>query len=93
MQFRINYTKVMSQANEISDKADELENQIKRLEQMEQDCRSVWQGEAADAFLAKLTALRGVMGQTRTQMATLAQTITKLNELIDDLQAYGLIGS
>lgn len=25
--------------------------------------------------------------------ATLAQTITKLNELIDDLQAYGLIGS
>lgn len=75
MKFRINYSKVMSQANEISDKADQLGNQIQKLEQMEQDCRSVWQGEASEAFLAKLVTLRGEMSRTKAEMLNLAETI------------------
>ena len=73
MKFRINYSKVMSQADEISDQASQLASQIQKLQQMEQDCRTVWKGEAAEAFLAKLTALRSEM--TRSQMSTLADTI------------------
>lgn len=75
MKFRINYSKVMSQADEISDQASQLVSQIQKLQQMEQDCRTVWKGEAAEAFLAKLTALRSEMTQTRSQMSTLADTI------------------
>ena len=57
MKYRINYSKVISQANSIAGDASELSAQIKVLEQMEQDCRSAWKGQAADAFIAKLSAL------------------------------------
>lgn len=75
MRYRINYPKVISQANSIAGDASELSAQIKLLEQMEQDCRSVWKGEAAEAFLARLGALRSEMSRTRSQMSTLASTI------------------
>ena len=37
MKYRINYSKVISQANYISDNASQLSSQIKALEQIEQD--------------------------------------------------------
>ena len=37
MKYRINYSKVISQANSISDDASQLSSLIKLLEQMEQD--------------------------------------------------------
>ena len=46
MKYRINYSKVISQANSISDDASQLSSQIKLLEQMEQDCRAMWKGQA-----------------------------------------------
>ena len=45
MKYRINYSKVISQANSISNDASELSAQIRLLEQMEQDCRSAWSGQ------------------------------------------------
>lgn len=75
MKYRINYYKVISQANSIAGDASELSAQIKLLDQMEQDCRSVWKGQAAEAFIAKLSALRTEMNRTRNQMSTLASTI------------------
>lgn len=75
MGFRINYSKVISQANDIAGDASQLDAQIKYLAQLEQDCRSVWKGEAADVFLAKLSELRGEMTRTKNQMTTLASTI------------------
>lgn len=75
MRFRINYNKVISQANSIAGDASELAAQIRQLEQLEQECRSAWKGEAADAFLAKLSTLRGEMTRTKSQMSTLASTI------------------
>ncbi len=75
MRYRINYSKVISQANSIADDASELSAQIKLLEQMEQDCRSVWKGQAADAFIAKLSTLRSEMNRTKSQMSNLASTI------------------
>lgn len=75
MRFRIDYHKVISQANSIEGDASELAAQIKRLEQLEQECKSAWKGEAADTFLAKLSTLRGEMSRTKSQMSTLASTI------------------
>ena len=75
MKYRINYSKVISQANSISEDAAQLSAQIKLLSQMEQDCRSIWKGQAADAFIAKLSALKNEMTRTRTQMSNLASTI------------------
>ena len=75
MKYRINYSKVISQANSISNDASELSAQIRLLEQMEQDCRSAWRGQAADAFIAKLCTLRTEMNRTKKQMSTLASTI------------------
>ena len=69
MKYRINYSKVISQANSISDDASQLSSLIKLLEQMEQDCR------AADAFISKLSTLRSEMNRTRSQMSNLASTI------------------
>ena len=75
MKYRINYSKVISQANSISDDASQLSSLIKLLEQMEQDCRAVWKGQAADAFISKLSTLRSEMNRTRSQMSNLASTI------------------
>jgi len=75
MKYRINYSKVLSQANSIANDAEELSAQIKLLGEMEQDCRSVWKGEAANAFISKLSTLRMEMSRTRFQMSDLAATI------------------
>ena len=67
MKYRINYSKVISQANSIAGDASELSAQIRILEQMEQDCRSAWKGQAADAFIAKLSVLRTEMNRTKNR--------------------------
>lgn len=75
MKYRINYSKVISQADSIAEDAEQLAAQIKQLTQMEQDCRSIWKGQAADVFISKLSALKYDMSRTRTQMSSLASTI------------------
>ena len=75
MAYRINYSKVISQANSIAGDASELSAQIRILEQLEQECRSAWKGQAADAFIAKLRTLRSEMYRTKSQISSLASTI------------------
>lgn len=75
MKYRINYSQVIRQANSISNNASELSAQISMLKQIEQDCRRCWKGQASDAFLLKLQALRNEMNRTRNQMSNLASTI------------------
>lgn len=75
MKYRINYQRVISQANSISDNAEQLSSQIKLLSQMEQECRSVWKGPAANVFLARLQELRNEMARTKGQMSNLSSNI------------------
>lgn len=75
MRYRINYSKVILQARSIEKDASNLSVQIRKLEQMEQDCRLVWKGQAADEFIAKIRALLIEMNRARNQMFTLASTI------------------
>ena len=72
---RINYSKVISQADSISENAKQLSEQIKRLKQLEQECQSVWKGQAANTFIRKLEMLHSEMERTKVQMADLASTI------------------
>lgn len=89
MKYRINYSKVISQADSIADNASELSAQIRLLEQLEQDCRTIWKGQAADAFIHKLNALRIEMKRTKNQMSNLSSTIRYCADRIrcEDLQA------
>lgn len=75
MRYRINYSKVISQANAITNETSALSTQIKVLEQMEQDCRTVWKGQASNAFVEKIRILRNEMTRTKNQMSGLASTI------------------
>lgn len=75
MKYRINYSKVISQAESIAGNASEMSTQIKAIEQMEQECRSAWKGQAADVFINKLSTLRAEMSRTKNQMSALASTI------------------
>lgn len=82
MVYRINYSKVISQAHAIEDNAAELAAQIKVLEQMEQDCRSVWKGQAADSFITKLRTLRSEMYRTKNQLSNLSSAMNSLRVLL-----------
>ena len=75
MKYRINYQKVINQANAIADNASQLAAQIRILEQIEQECGTAWKGEAANVFLSKLRALREEMTRSKNQISNLASTI------------------
>lgn len=75
MAYRINYHKVISQANDISNDAEQLSAQIKMLSKIEQDCRARWKGPAANVFIAKLSELQKEMGRTKAQISDLSADI------------------
>ena len=82
MSYRINYPKVISQANVIAECADRLSVQSNQLTVMEQNVRSGWKGQASDKFLSRVVTLRGEVTRTRLQMAELASTIRTCAERI-----------
>ena len=69
MKCRINYPKVISQVDSIKNNVSELSAQIKILNQIEQDCRDVWKGQAADTFMEKLNVLCSEMNRTKVQLS------------------------
>ncbi len=75
MTYRINYSKVISQANTIAGDASELSAQVRILEQLEEDCSAGWKGQAADAFIGKLRTLQSEMNRPQSEISSLASTI------------------
>ena len=75
MNYRINYSKVISQTDTRYLRVQELAAQIELIEQLEQYCKSTWKGEASSTFISKLGQLKGEMAQTRSQITLLASTI------------------
>ena len=82
MGFRINYSKVISQADSIADCAKELSTQSSQLFTMEQTIQSAWKGEASGAFLSRVITLRGEVDATRRQIDDLATTIKDCAKVI-----------
>ena len=75
MGYRINHSKVVSQANTIADCASRLSEQANQLSFMEQSIRSAWKGQASDVFFSRVSSIRGEVNTARQQIATLASTI------------------
>ena len=75
MGFRISHASVMAQANAIAELANDLQFQINRLNAMEQNLRTGWRGQAANAFYVCVSDFRTELNQQRQQMADLAITI------------------
>ena len=75
METQFDYSRVISQANAISECEVQLSNQIKSLTQIEEECRNIWQGIAANAFVGKMHELYDIMNKTVVQMADLTSTM------------------
>lgn len=75
MKLRINYPAVMRQANLLSEDSSQFSKQIQKTYELEQECRKIWKGDAADEFIRKISILRQEMIMTNKQMNNLVGTI------------------
>lgn len=82
MTFRINHSRVVSQANTIANLANSLTAEINRLNAMEQHLRSVWTGQTSNVFRSRVSAMRTELNMQRQQMANLAATIRRTADAI-----------
>ena len=75
METQFDYSRVISQANAISECEVQLSNQMKSLTRIEEERHNIWQGIAADAFVGKIHESYDVMTKTVVQMADLTSTM------------------
>lgn len=74
-QFRINYNKVIRQANEMSDLSRDLNSEIGKLENLLDQIKREWYGPASDAFQKQLIMLIADMKTTKYNMSSVSSTI------------------
>lgn len=73
--FRINYNKVISQANDISDLSRDMNTEIRKLEDLLSQIKREWYGPASDAFQKQLIMLIADMKTTKFNMSSVSSTI------------------
>lgn len=73
--FRINYPKVISQANTMSELSNDLSREIAILENILNDVRNDWKGPASEAYQSQLLALISSMKKTKNRMSNVSATI------------------
>lgn len=73
--FRINYNKVISQANSISDLSRDMDTEIRKLEDLLSQVKREWYGPASDAFQKQLIMLITDMKTTKYNMSDISLTI------------------
>lgn len=73
--FRINYDKVISQADSIEDLAGDLQRKISDLTDLQNLARKEWIGPASTAFQKKLSTLISDMKSTKADMDSVASKI------------------
>lgn len=73
--FRINYSKVISQANSMDDLAEDLQDRISQLNNLLTSVRKDWVGPASTSFQGKLSSLIGEIRSTKTEMTSVASKI------------------
>lgn len=74
-EMRINYDKVIAQADSMQDLADSLKNRIDDLMNLQTSLRTSWVGPASTAFQKKLSTLITDMQQTRSDMNSVVSKI------------------
>lgn len=73
--FRINYSRVMSQANSMNNLSSNLNSEIRKLDNMLNEIKSNWKGPASSAYQLQLNRLIIDMKQTKGKMEAVAGTI------------------
>ena len=73
--FRINYNKVISQANDISDLSRDMNTEIRKLEDLLSQIKRERYGPASDAFQKQLIMLIADMKTTKYNMSSVSSTI------------------
>lgn len=74
-EFRINYNKVISQANDISDLSRDMNTEIRKLEDLLSQINRTWYGPASNAFQKQLIMLIADMKTTKYSMSSVSSTI------------------
>lgn len=82
--FRINYSRVISQANSMNNLSSDLSAEIRRLENMLNDVKSNWKGPASDAYQRQLISLINAMQRTKNKMSEVSSTIKSVARRIQD---------
>ncbi len=75
MKYRINYDKVKSQITSVKTNIEDLNKELKKIDKIEADLKSSWQGEASSQFQEKLRGLKSELLRTKNQMEKLVDTI------------------
>lgn len=73
--FRINYSRVMSQVNSMNNLGNNLNSEIRKLDNMLNEIKSNWNGPASNAYQRQLDKLVVDMKRTRGKMVDIAGTI------------------
>ena len=74
-QFRINYSRVIRQANEINDLSSSLNTEIVKLENLLAQIKREWYGPASEAFQRQLIMLIADMKTTKYNMSSVSSTV------------------
>lgn len=80
--FRINYSRVISQANSMGNLSGDLSSEIRKLENMLSEARSVWKGPASETFQRQLGNLITDMKSTKSKMSGVSSTIKSVAKRI-----------
>ena len=95
--YRINYSKTIGQANEISSLADDMAREIQDLENLLATIKSQWRGPASEAFQGQLQMLIADMKTTKFDMsrvsATIKNTAAKIQQEDEERAKAQLSGS
>lgn len=73
--FRINYSKVISQANSMQNLSSDLNTEIRKLEDLLSHIKREWKGPASEAFQKELIELIADMKSTKYSMSSVSSTI------------------
>lgn len=79
---RIDYSKVVSQANGIKDLSTDLGREISDLENLLAQIKREWYGPASDAFQKQLLMLIADMKTTKYNMSSVSSTIKNVAKRI-----------
>lgn len=83
-QFRINHSKVIRQADEMTDLSRQINSEIIRLENLLARIKREWYGPASDAFQQQLIMLIADMKTTRYNMTSVSTSIKNVANRIQN---------
>lgn len=82
--FRIDYYEVLSHANQLEAIADDIANQINKLNATYSEIDSNWDSDSSDMYLSKQLELKENVNSTRQKLISIANQIRVVAKRIQD---------